>query len=62
MLALIFPFLDVVIANNEIAKGARLGTATTQLISVPVVLMLSLVVVAMALFGAFILGSKENGE
>jgi hypothetical protein len=61
VLALIFPFLDVVVANNEISAAASSGT-TAQFISVRGVLWWSLSFVALALFGAFILGGKEKEE
>jgi hypothetical protein len=61
VLALIFPFLDVVVANNEILTSAKSGNVA-QLISVRSVLVWSLSFVALALFGAFILGAKEDGE
>lgn len=61
VLALVFPFLDVVVANNEISVAARSGTPA-QLISVRSVLWWSLSFVALALFGAFILGRKEDRE
>jgi uncharacterized membrane protein len=61
VLALIFPFLDVLIANNEILTNAKAGN-TGQLISIRGVLVWSLSFVVLALLGAFILGTKEDGE
>ncbi len=55
VLAFIFPFLDSVIENMRNAKS---GVAIT-LIPVQGVLGWSLSFVALALFGAFILGNKE---
>lgn len=59
VLTLVFPLLDVVFANNQSSIAARSGT-TVQLISVGSVLGWSLSFVAVALFGAFLLGSKED--
>lgn len=56
VLALIFPFLDVVIGNNEILANAKSGNVAQQLMPVHSVLGWSLSFVALALFGAFILG------
>ena len=61
VLALIFPFLDVVVANNEMLENSRSGIQT-KLIPLGTVLIVSLSFVALALFGAFILGSKKHGD